>query len=294
MIDFGKIKTYPIKNRKNKVSIRDFFRPDNNISLPPGDDLRILAEKIMEARRNNKEVVFMMGGHVIKVGCSPLLIDLMKRNIITHIAVNGSFSIHDFEIALIGETSEDVATNLEDGTFGMVEETGRMMNEAISEGAKNDKGFGHAIGKLIWDNNLEFKEESVLYHACKLNIPLTVHTCIGAEIIYQHPACNGAAMGKTSYDDFKIFANTLSNLEDGVIINIGSAVIMPEVFLKALTIVRNLGFPVKKFTSANLDMIKHYRPTVNVVQRPTSLGGLGLQIMGKHEENIPLLHKLLT
>ncbi|HPZ07139.1 MAG TPA: hypothetical protein PL110_03425, partial [Candidatus Eremiobacteraeota bacterium] len=260
MIDFNKIKTYPIKSRKNKVSFKNFIRPDNNLPLLENNELNVLANKIIEAFRNKKQIIVMMGGHIIKVGCTPLIIDLMKKGIITHIAVNGSVAIHDFEIAFIGETSEDVAVNIEDGTFGMAEETGRMINEAVRNSAMEDKGFGEAIGKLVKD--FEFREESLFYWAYKLNIPVTVHTSIGAEIIYQHPSCDGAAMGKVSYHDFKIFTDSISKLEGGVIINAGSAVIMPEVFLKAFTIARNLGFDIKKFTAANLDMIKHYRPTV--------------------------------
>ncbi len=292
MIDFNKIKTYPIKSRKNKVSFKNFIRPDNNLPLLENNELNVLANKIIEAFRNKKQIIVMMGGHIIKVGCTPLIIDLMKKGIITHIAVNGSVAIHDFEIAFIGETSEDVAVNIEDGTFGMAEETGRMINEAVRNSAMEDKGFGEAIGKLVKD--FEFREESLFYWAYKLNIPVTVHTSIGAEIIYQHPSCDGAAMGKVSYHDFKIFTDSISKLEGGVIINAGSAVIMPEVFLKAFTIARNLGFDIKKFTAANLDMIKHYRPTVNVVVRPTSLGGTGLEIIDYHEKTIPTLHKLLT
>jgi hypothetical protein len=167
-----------------------------------------------------------------------------------------------------------------------------MMNEAIKEGSLENRGFGESIGRLI--SNLPFREESLIYHAWKLNIPITVHTSIGAEIIYQHPSCDGGAIGKTSYHDFKILTDSLSKLEGGVLVNIGSAVIMPEVFLKSFTIARNLGFEIKKFTAANMDMIKHYRPTVNVLQRPTSMGGISLEIMGRHEKTIPSLYKLVT
>ena len=260
MMDFSNIKTYPIKNRKNKVSIRDFIRPDSEMEIDITKELEIIADKIIEAGKRKKQVIVMMGGHVLKVGCTPFIIDLMKRGVITHIGVNGSFPIHDFEIALIGETSEDVATNIEDGTFGMVEETGLIINETIKKAACEDMGFGFAIGKMISERDLPFKEESLFYHAYNLNIPASVHTAIGTEIIYQHPACDGAALGKTSYQDFKLLTSSISRLEHGVVLNIGSAVIMPEVFLKSFTIARNLGFDLKCFTAANLDMISHYRP----------------------------------
>jgi len=291
-MDFSKIQTCPIGKRKNLESIKDFIRLDNDIEIE-NKDLKVLAEKIIKAHKDGKQVIAMFGGHVVKVGCSPLMIDLMKRGVLTHLAVNGAVTIHDFEIALIGETSEDVAANIEDGSFGMSEETGRMMTDAINAGAKSGIGWGRAIGKMIAEKDLKFKEESICYWAYKLDIPMTAHTAIGTEIIYQHPNCDGAAMGKASYDDFKILTESLTKLQDGVIMNIGSAVIMPEVFLKSFTIVRNLGHKVERFTAANLDMLKHYRPKVNVVERPTSKGGLGLQIHERHEKTIPTLHKLI-
>jgi len=293
MIDFNKIKTIPIRERKNKAFIKDFIRPENNITIIDNENLRILGSKIIEAKKKNKQIIFMMGAHIVKVGCSPLIIDLMKRNIITHLAINGAFSIHDFEIAMIGQTSEYVENNLENGSFGMSEETGKMMNQAIQMGASENIGWGKAIGKLIAEKDFMFKEESVLYHAYKLGIPVSVHTTVGAEIIYQHPSCDGSAMGKTSYQDFKLFADTLSKAGDGVIVNVGSAVVMPEVFLKALTIVRNLGHNLNKITTANLDMLEHYRPKFNILERPTAFGGLGLQVTEKHEKTIPSLHKII-
>ena len=236
----------------------------------------------------------MTGAHVIKVGMSLLIIDLMKKGVIKHIAMNGAFPIHDFELALIGETSEYVERAIEDGTFGMVEETGRILNEAIKEGAKNNEGMGYSIGKKISDLNLPNKEYSILYNAYKLKIPVTVHVAIGTDIIHQHPSCDGAAVGQTSYHDFKIFAESVSKLENGVILNIGCAVILPEVFLKALTIARNLGCKVENITTANLDMIDHYRPRENVVHRPTSLGGKGFIIIEKHEKTIQTLHRKIV
>lgn len=292
MIDFNKIRTFPIKNRKNKFSIKEAI-PVNNKIFVQNHQLESLADKISKARQDKKQIIFMMGAHPIKVGCSLLLIDLIKKGFITHLAVNGAFAIHDFEIALIGETSEYVEETIQDGSFGMAEETGKFLNDAAKEAAILEIGYGESIARKIKKNNLEYKRYSVIYNAYKKKIPITVHTAIGAEVIYQHPSCDGASLGKSSYQDFKIFVESVSKLEGGVVLNIGSAVIMPEVFLKALSIVRNLGFPVKKFTSANLDMIEHYRPIMNVVKRPTSSGGTGYSIIERHERSIPTLHKLL-
>src|SRR3989338_5253062 len=258
------------------------------------NDFNELVNKIINSYKNNKQIILMIGAHVMKVGMSLLIIDLMKKGIIKHIAMNGAGPIHDFELALIGETSEYVENTIEDGTFGMIEETGKILNEAIKEGAENDFGYGYSIGKKISDLNLKNKECSVLYNAYKLNIPVTVHVAIGTDIIHQHPSCDGAAIGKTSYKDFKIFAESVSKLEEGVILNLGSAVILPEVFLKALTVARNLGYKVEKITAANFDMNNHYRPRENVVTRPTSLGGRGFIIIGRHEHTIPTFHRLLV
>lgn len=294
MLDFTKIRTIPIKQRKNKVKLSDLIKPEDSKILINSKEFNELVEKIINAHKNNKQIILMMGAHVIKVGMSLLIIDLMKKSIIKHIAMNGACPIHDFELALIGETSEYVEQTIEDGTFGMIEETGSILNEAINEGAKNNYGLGYSIGKKINELNLQNKEYSILYHAYKLNIPVTVHAAIGTDIIHQHPSCDGAAVGKTSYQDFKIFAESVSKLEDGVILNIGCAVILPEVFLKALTIARNLGYKVNKITAANLDMIDHYRPRENVVQRPTSLGGKGFIIIERHEKTIPTLHRKIV
>ena len=294
MLDFSKIKTIPIKQRKNKVKLSDLVKPEKSKILMDSIELNELCDITANAAVRNKQVIVMMGAHVIKVGMSLLIIDLMKKGIINHIAMNGAGPIHDFELALIGETSEYVEQTIEDGTFGMIEETGRILNEAIKEGAKNDYGYGYSIGKKINDLNLPNKECSILYNAYKLNIPVTVHVAIGTDIIHQHPSCDGAAIGKASYHDFKIFAESVSKLEEGVILNIGCAVILPEVFLKALTIARNLGYKVKKITAANFDMNNHYRPRENVVTRPTSLGGRGFIIIERHEKAIPTLHRLLV
>lgn len=294
MLDFSQIKTISIKQRKNKVKLNDLIKPENSKIHINSKYFNELVEKIINANKNKKQIILMIGAHVIKVGMSLLIIDLMKKGVIKHIAMNGAGPIHDFELALIGETSEYVEQTIEDGTFGMIEETGSILNDTIKDGAKNNYGMGYAIGKKISDLDLPNKEYSILYNAYKLNIPVTVHVAIGTDIIHQHPSCDGAAIGKTTYQDFKIFAESVSKLEDGVLLNIGCAVILPEVFLKALTIARNLGFKVKKITTANFDMIDHYRPRENVVKRPTSLGGKGFIIIEKHEKTIPTLHRKIV
>jgi deoxyhypusine synthase len=269
MLDFSKIKTISIKQRKNKVKLSDLVRPENSKVIISSGEFNELASRIITAHKNKKQVIFMMGAHVIKVGMSLLIIDLMKKGVIKHIAMNGAGPIHDFELALIGETSEYVERTIEDGTFGMIEETGKILNDAINEGAKNNQGMGYSIGKKIDELNLENKECSILWNAYKLNVPATVHAAIGTDIIHQHPSCDGSAIGKTSYQDFRILTEILSNREDGIVLNVGCAVILPEVFLKALTIARNLGCKVEKITAANFDMNNHYRPRENVVIRPT-------------------------
>jgi len=291
MLDFTKIKTISISQRKNKVKLSDLIKPENSKILLKSKEFDELMTKVINSYKNKKQIILMMGAHVIKVGMSLLIIDLMKNGIIKHIAMNGAGPIHDFELAFIGETSEYVEKTIEDGTFGMIEETGSILNSAIKEGSKNNYGMGYAIGKKISDLNLPFKDYSILYNAYEVGIPITVHTAIGTDIIHQHPSCDGTAVGKTTYEDFKIFTESVSKLEGGVILNIGCAVILPEVFLKALTIVRNLGYKVEKITAANLDMIDHYRPRENVVKRPTSLGGKGFIIIEKHEKTIPSLHR---
>jgi len=307
-IDLNNLKTYPIKNRNNKVNIKDFAHictnTSNNTSfkyfidsLPKilaGNDFRNIVNSIVKAYKNNKPVIFAMGGHVIKCGLSPIIIDLMKRGILTGVAMNGSVSIHDFEIALIGETSEDVKNSIKDGSFGMAEETGKLMNEAITEGMKQAIGMGEALGKKILKINAPYINYSILAAAIKLDIPVTIHVAIGTDIIHQHPKANGAAIGELSYIDFRIFTSIITDLGDGgVFVNIGSAVILPEVFLKALSIARNLGHPVFNFITANFDMIQHYRPTQNVVKRPTIEGGKGYNITGHHELMIPLLYRAI-
>ena len=300
-IEVSGAKTYPIKNRKNKVGIKDFAQVcdvDAAVgewlsSLPrilAGEDLRAVITAIVNAKRAGKPVILMMGSHVIKCGLSPIIIDLLERGILTAVAMNGSGAIHDFEIAMWGETSEDVAEYIEDGSFGMVEETGSLINEIITSAAKEDLGFGEAVGRYLVENSSPHWKFSLLASCYRLDIPITVHVAIGTDIIHQHPKNDGAAIGETTYRDFKILTKVVSGLGDGgVVLNVGSAVVLPEVFLKALNLARNLGHSVRNFTTANFDMIQHYRPRVNVVQRPTQSGGRGFALTGHHEIQIPLL-----
>lgn len=254
-------------------------------------DFRLVVDAIVKAARAHKGIVVMLGGHIVKTGVGPLLVDLMKRGAITHLGMNGSAAIHDFEIARFGGTSEDVARGLADGTFGMAEETGREMNEAFIRGMKEGWGMGDALARTMRESELVHPELSILLAAQDAGVSCSVHAALGAEIIHQHPAASGAAIGDTSHRDFRKLAGALPTLHDGgVVLNLGSAVIMPEVFLKALTIARNLhaGKPVN-FTTCDLDMLRHYRPRMNVVQRPTMAGGTGYEITGHHEIMVPLL-----
>lgn len=255
-------------------------------------DFRAVVAAVASAARRERGVVVMLGGHIVKTGLAPVLIELMRRRIVTHIAMNGSAAIHDYEVARFGATSEDVAAGLKDGTFGMADETGREMNEAFVAGMRAGRGMGEALGDALSQApTLANAELSILLAAHRLGVPATVHAALGAEIIHQHPAANGAAIGDTSHRDFRRLSYSLGRLDDGgVVLNLGSAVIMPEVFLKALTIARNLndGKP-QGFTSVDLDMQRHYRPRMNVVQRPTLQSGKGYEITGHHEIMVPLL-----
>ncbi len=258
-------------------------------------DLRTVADAIVAAYKKKRAVVFMLGGHVVKTGCSPLIIDLLERRVIRHLVMNGATAIHDFEIARFGQTSEDVAENLADATFGMVDETGREMNEAFQKGKEEDWGMGESLARFLVNAGAANAEFSMLVAAHEADVPVTVHVAIGAEIIHQHPSCRGAAIGETSYRDFRILVESLKSLGNGgVVVNVGSAVILPEVFLKALTLARNLGHNVNDFTAVNLDMIRHYRPEVNVIGRPVQTGGRGIHITGHHEIMIPLLYRAVA
>ena len=301
--DLAGVRTIAIAGRASKVRAEDFAAPpagDRSFdaflaSLPDilvaKDFLRVV-DAIVAAARAKKAVIVMLGGHVVKTGLSRLLIDLMERRVITHLAMNGSAAIHDYEVARFGSTSEDVAAGLRDGTFGMAEETGRGMNDAFVRGQAAGAGMGEAVATaLAAEPSLAHPELSILLAARRLGVPATVHAALGAEIIHQHPAANGAAIGDTSHRDFRRLAASIEGLDQGgVVLNVGSAVIMPEVFLKALTVARNLhaGKP-RAFVTCDLDMQRHYRPRVNVVRRPTQDSGEGFEITGHHEIMLPLL-----
>lgn len=299
------MRTLPIARRPNKVRAEEFAHPppshgDRSFaaflgSLPDilvARDFRSVVSAIATAARRERTVLVMLGGHVVKTGLAPLLIDLMRRRVVTHVAMNGSAAIHDYEMARFGATSEDVATGLRDGTFGMAEETGRGLNEAFTHGMHEQRGMGEAIAVALEASDpLAHPELSLLLNAHRLGVGTTVHAALGADIIHQHPAANGAAIGDTTHRDFRRLAAALTGLHDGgVVLNVGSAVIMPEVFLKALTVARNLasGRPTD-FVTCDLDMTRHYRPRMNVVERPTLTGGQGYEITGHHEIMIPML-----
>ena len=300
-IDMASITTYPLQDRINKVSVNDFATlADSETDLSPfleslpkilkGQDFLELTDKIVTAYQRKKPVIVMMGGHVIKCGLSPLLIALAREGVITGFAFNGASSIHDFEIALIGETSEDVSEYLQTGKFGMWEETGKLMNEAIQHAADTGIGMGEALGKKLITLDAPYNTYSLLAAGIQYDFPITVHVAIGTDIIHQHPSANGAAIGEASFTDFRLLTELVTQLEDGgVVLNFGSAVILPEVFLKALTIARNLGHTVSHFTAADFDMNQQYRPVENVVKRPTEMGGKGYTFTGHHELMIPLL-----
>jgi hypothetical protein len=299
-IDLNKLKTYSLLGRKSKVEIRDFatvWRKGGNFhdfmaSLPhvlAGSDFRWIVEAVASAVKSHRPVIFAMGAHVIKCGLSPIIIDLMEKGIVSGIALNGAGIIHDFELALAGKTSEEVEEGLSTGAFGMARETGEFLNEVIEKGVSDDLGIGAAVGQALINLNPSYVGYSLLAAACRLKLPATVHIAIGTDIIHMHPRANGAALGEGSHRDFKLFAAEISNLEGGVYFNIGSAVLLPEVFLKAITLVRNLGYPIRNFTTVNMDFIMHYRPTQNVVTRPVSGGGKGYTLFGHHEIMLPLL-----
>jgi hypothetical protein len=300
-IEIEKVRLYSIAVRRSKMQLDFLGKPCDGeaafaawwSALPKtlaANDLKSIVADILTAHRRNKPVIVMMGAHVIKVGLSPVLIDLMECKIITALAMNGAGIIHDCELALFGKTSEDVAENLADGTFGMARETGEFINQAIRKGSKAGLGLGETLGQELIAVKAANLNVSLLAQAYRLQIPVTVHVALGTDIIHQQPSVDGCATGELSMRDFRIFAGQVSGLgRGGVVLNIGSTVILPEVFLKALTVARNLGYPCRQFTTANFDMIQHYRPRVNVVQRPTLKGGRGYQITGHHEIMIPLL-----
>lgn len=296
MIDFSKIATYPIEQRQNKFNLKEMIPLDGPVAsqgLTFERPISQMAEALQKVKKTNGMSIFMLGGAVVKVGCSAILIDLMERGYIKHLAVNGAVTIHDFELALIGETSEDVERGLEDGTFGMVEETGRLMNEAINAGFKDGIGYGQAVGRKIQELNLPHKDSSLLYQAYRLKIPVTVHIAIGGDIIHQHPTCQGPALGATSFQDFKLLTESTARLQQGALLNFGSAVNLPEAFLKALTIARNLKFDPREFTVANIDFIDMYRPRTRLLEWPKKLGCQTYDIRANHNQALPYLHSCL-
>ena len=304
-LDFSRIRTYALAERANKVAIADFAgihaKGDSLAAfldkLPRflvANDFLAVAAAVAQAVRDGRPVVVMMGAHPIKCGLNPVLVDAMRRGIISAVAFNGAGAIHDFETAFQGETSEDVQRGLDDGSFGMVDETSRLMNTALEAGVRAGLGAGETLGRAILDAAYPNRRLSILATGAELGIPVTVHIAIGTDIIHQHPTANGAVLGEASYRDFQRFASVVARLEGGVVLNIGSAVVMPEVFLKALTIARNLSNTVDHFTAATFDMIRQYRPSENVIRRPTHLGGHGYYIVGHHEIMIPLLFAAVT
>jgi hypothetical protein len=305
--DLSKVKTISIKDRYSKVSPKDFAKPFDGAhdtfahfvdSLPNilmATELRTLVEDVVRSRAEGKPVILMMGAHVVKVGLTPVLIDLLQRKVITAVAMNSAAAIHDVETAMWGQTSEDVAANMMDGRFGMARETGELINGVLVDAYRNsDMGYGEALGKKLVELNAPNTAVSLLACCYTHNIPVTVHAAIGTDIIHQQPTMDGAATGELTFRDFLTLCELCKELVNGgVVLNIGSAVIMPEVFLKALTVARNLGAPARGFTTAVFDMNTHYRPTMNVKLRPTQDGGRGLYFTGHHEIMVPLLAAMI-
>lgn len=300
--DFSRLKTHPIAERKNKVSTTDFadvekYRRTGNITdlLPrqlKANDMREIAAAVGSARSKNRAVIFAIGAHVIKSGCSSIVIDLVKSGVITGIAMNGAGAVHDLEVAFIGATSEDVEEEVKTGRFGMSGETAHMTMEALRR--YPDEGFGGSLGRYVADEKMRFAEKSILAACVSAGIPATVHASIGCEITHIHPETDGALVGAKSFDDFKIFTAALKHLSGGgCYFNVGSAVILPEIFIKALSAARNLGDEVRDFTAVDFDMILHYRPGVNVVYRPVTTGGKGYRVTGHHELLLPLLYHMV-
>ena len=298
-IDTSKIKTYSLKSRESKVRINDFAKPhikgrafkDFFSSLPnilASKNLKEVAAAVVQARKAQRPVMLGMGAHSIKVGLSPVIIDLMERGVITSVALNGAGIIHDFELAFIGQTSEDVDKEILSGAFGMADETGSMLNEAIKS-AEAGEGIGAAVGRMIQSGDFPYKDKSLFAAGFRKGVPVTVHVAIGTDIIHMHPSFDGKATGAGAQNDFLTFCSLVSELEGGVYINLGSAVLLPEIFLKAVTLCRNLGNPLQHFTTVNMDFVQHYRPNTNVVRRPTQGGGKGYAITGHHEIMFPLL-----
>lgn len=301
-VDLSQVKTYSVKNRPTKVDA-SLLAQVPNVNLPLSDffgtlprvlkarELVLACRKIAEARVAERGIIFMMGAHVVKCGLSPLVIKMMDERLITGVAMNGAGAIHDFEMACFGHTSEDVEHHLETGMFGMVRETAEFMNKIVNDGVKVGCALGESLGRGLRHLLPPHERISILCAAHRLGMPLTVHVALGTDTIHQHPTCSGEMWGKGCMRDFRLLAATMPSLNNGgVVINCGSAVIMPEVFLKTLNVSRNLGNTVKGFTAINLDMIQHYRPVTNVVMRPTRGGGTPITLTGHHEIMLPLLY----
>ena len=306
-LGLAKVRTYPLASRHSKVKLEDFAGTieegasareflDSLPNVLAVQSLRKIAERMRRARELRKPIIWGIGGHVIKTGLAPLIIDLMKRGFVSAIAGNGSVLVHDAEIALIGSTSEDVDATLSEGVFGGADETGRLLNGAAQAGAKDEIGLGEAVGRSLLALNPQQRDYSLLCAAYEAKIPFTIHLTIGGDIAHFHPTADGAALGATSHTDFRLLAELVRRMDGGgVYLNVGSAVVLPEVFLKCVTLVRNLGHPLSNITTANFDFIQSYRPLTNVVRRPTEKGaGEGFSITGHHELTIPLLAAMLT
>ena len=303
--DLTGVKTYPLRSRASKVSLAQFATPYKKGAGIPGltkslpallaaQDFKEVVAAITAAKQHGKAIVWGIGAHVLKTGLSPILVDLMERGFVSAIATNGAGIIHDFEIALSGGTSEDVDATLGPGTFGMAEETGTHLNRAINDGVAAGLGLGQAVGKYLDAAKPSFAQISVAATAWRLQIPVTVHVAIGTDIIHMHPQASGAAIGEASLRDFKYFVSTVARLEHGVYLNCGSAVVLPEVFLKAVAIAKNDGRSLEGMKTVNLDFLRHYRPLTNVVTRPTVGTGKGYALTGHHELLIPLLAAALV
>ncbi len=301
-INASDLKTYPLKKRHSKVRLSDLAEPwecggsfSTFYSRLPNilgvTTLRAVTRAIVKAHRRRRPVIAGIGAHVIKVGLTPVITDLMERRIITAVAMNGAGIIHDFELALMGHTSEEVDAEIDEGRFGMAEETGRILNEAITRGAKDGQGLGEAVGRYMnhMADRFPNRAVSILSTGARLGVPVTVHVAVGTDIIHMHPSADGAAIGATSLLDFRRLTAVVAGMEGGVYLNIGSAVILPEVFLKTLSLGRNLGHSIADITTVNMDFLSHYRPQTNVVRRPTQKGGQGYSLTGHHEIMLPLL-----
>lgn len=298
--DLSRVRTYPLKSRKNKVTASDFARPvpptatigqflDALPNILAAAELKLVVNAIVEAKRHERGIVWGLGAHVIKTGLGPILVGLMERGFVSAIAVNGASIIHDFEVALAGATSEDVDEALGPGKFGMADETGRLLNAAINQGVAAGQGIGQAVSQFLFAREPQFARQSILATAARLGIPVTVHVAVGTDIIHMHPAASGQAIGEGSLRDFRYFVSNVARLEGGVYLNCGSAVVLPEVFLKAVALARNHGLPLTGLTTVNLDFVRQYRPQTNVVTRPTKDTGHGYSFVGHHEIMIPLL-----